>query len=440
MPSVAKNNILLKHRRSQVGGTVEVRVPKNHPGQQIMDDHGSRFNVAECGRRLGKTTYGKRRAMRTILKAKRHGWFAPTYKLLSDAWRDLSRRVAKITKDKSEQEKRIELLNGGVLEMWTLDAADAGRGKDYDEVTIDEAGLVKDLKEKWEADIRPTLTLHKGGAWFLGTPKGRRFFHTLYDRGQEHMLEGKGDWSSFRMPSILNPRMSLKEIATAKAEMPEHVFNQEYLAIPADDGGNPFGLLAIAKCAMLVYEAHGNATFRIPPQHREGRRYCAGIDIGRAEDFTVVCIMDTESGQVVALDHYKLPWDATVPRIAALINEYRAVFAIDATGVGDKVARDVLKACKPQGELFVFTGPSKQGLMERLMTALHKAEVKYPRGWLVAELEAFGYEYTKHGVRYEAPQGLHDDGVMGLGLAVYARDRAHVMNDNTSEHFATVRK
>jgi hypothetical protein len=41
-----------------------------------------------------------------------------------------------------------------------------------------------------------------------------------------------------------------------------------------------------------------------------------------------------------------------------------------------------------------------------------------PDGWLRAELEAFGYEHTRTGVRYEAPPGLHDDGVCALALAV----------------------
>jgi len=36
---------------------------------------------------------------------------------------------------------------------------------------------------------------------------------------------------------------------------------------------------------------------------------------------------------------------------------------------------------------------------------------------LVGELESFGYEVTRAGFRYAAPEGLHDDCVMALGLA-----------------------
>ena len=56
--------------------------------------------------------------------------------------------------------------------------------------------------------------------------------------------------------------------------------------------------------------------------------------------------------------------------------------------------------------------------MEGLATAIHTQEIRFPDGWLVNELEAFEYEYTRTGVKYSAPTGLHDDGVCALALAV----------------------
>mgnify|MGYP003337455273 CR=1 FL=1 len=37
---------------------------------------------------------------------------------------------------------------------------------------------------------------------------------------------------------------------------------------------------------------------------------------------------------------------------------------------------------------------------------------------LIDELEAFEYEYTRTGARYCAPEGVHDDTVCSLALAV----------------------
>ena len=57
--------------------------------------------------------------------------------------------------------------------------------------------------------------------------------------------------------------------------------------------------------------------------------------------------------------------------------------------------------------------------MERLAIAITSQEIRIPDGLLVSELESFEYQYTKTGVRYSAPTGLHDDGVCALALAVY---------------------
>lgn len=425
-----------------IGLELVVKRPLLHAGQRIMADGQRRFNTAQCGRRLGKTTFGKERAMNPALKGHPVGWFAPTYKLLKDSWRDLKARLGPVIRDKSEDEHRLELVTGGVIEMWTLDKPDAGRGKDYRRIIVDEAGLVRDLEERWEADIRATLSITRGDAWFLGTPKARRFFHTLYLKGQEQMQTPDGEWASWRLGSVHNPMLSKDEIEKARRDLPEAVFKQEYLGEPAEDGGNPFGVKAISACTNTLQLAEVNTPFLRPFNHIGRRRYVAGVDLARAEDYTVVHIVDAETGETVALDRFQLPWESTVPRVAQLLRDYRASYSIDATGVGDRVAREVLSATGDvaPGELFVFTGPSKQGLMERLMMALHKQEISYPMGWLVAELDSFGYEYTKHGVRYEAPQGLHDDGVMALGLVVHAKDRARLGAGLSSDRFSTVRK
>lgn len=49
--------------------------------------------------------------------------------------------------------------------------------------------------------------------------------------------------------------------------------------------------------------------------------------------------------------------------------------------------------------------------------AIHRREIRFPDGWLISELESFEYEYVASGVRYSAPEGLHDDGVCALALA-----------------------
>ena len=74
----------------------------------------------------------------------------------------------------------IELPNGGLVEVWTLENEDAGRGRKYKRAIVDEAAMVAKLKSSWEESIRPTLTDMEGDAWFLSTPKGLNYFTTCF--------------------------------------------------------------------------------------------------------------------------------------------------------------------------------------------------------------------------------------------------------------------
>jgi len=60
--------------------------------------------------------------------------------------------------------------------------------------------------------------------------------------------------------------------------------------------------------------------------------------------------------------------------------------------------------------------------MEGLSSAFQTKRIRIPDNWLRIEAETFEFEYTRTGVRYEAPSGLHDDGVCALALALRCFD------------------
>jgi len=385
---------------------VNVRLHKLHPGQKRVAEHPARFRVVMCGRRYGKSALGIRLACDAALQGKPVGWFAPSYKLALEAWRELSQRLQPIVARQNEQDKRMELVTGGVIEIWTLDTPDPARGRKYALAVIDEAGIAKDLLEVWQAAIRPTLVDFGGRALFLGTPKGRRHgFVTLFTRGDS----GEDpDWQSFRASTLENPYIPPEEIEAARKELPPEIFQQEFEGIPTDDGANPFGLDAIRK-AVGVEDGQAPVVY--------------GIDLARSVDYTVVCGLDAWR-RVVTLERWQLPWAATKAKILEMVGPTPCV--VDATGVGDAIVSD-LQQLGVSVTPHVFTQSSKLRLMQRLIAAFQGGELQIPAGWLPAELEAFEFSYTATGVKYEAPKGYHDDGVMALGLALHGWDRVQVV-------------
>lgn len=386
-------------------GTTEIVLarPVLHAAQQRVIDGAKRFNVLECGRRSGKTTLGVDLAIDVALDGKPVGWFAPTYKILADAWRELVAGTVDVRLRLDQQERRIELITGGVIECWSLDTPDPARGRKYARVLIDEAGIVRDLENAWNGAIRPTLTDYRGDAWFFGTPKGHNYFHRLYAKGQQ----GEPDWQSWRFGTVENPAISAAEVEDAKRDMPPAVFEQEYLGIPADDGGNPFGLTAIKACIAPLSTA-APAVW--------------GVDLAKSQDWTWPIALDG-TGTVCISERWQSPWAATLERLSAMISRSGARALVDSTGVGDPIVEQLQSRCGDLVEGFKFTAQSKQQLMEGLAAAIQQRTVRFPDGPLVSELASFTYEYTKTGVRYTAPDGLHDDGVCALALAVQARSK-----------------
>lgn len=164
------------------------------------------------------------------------GWFAPNYRLLEEAYKDLRRLLEPVTKRAvTTPFPSIEIITGVSLDFWTLDDPHTvARGRKYGRVVIDEAAMARHLEEAWTKAIRPTLTDFGGSAWLLSTPKGGNYFKMLFDRG---MAADEEEWASFQIPTSENPYIPKKEIESARLELPSLAFRQEYLAEFVDAEG-----------------------------------------------------------------------------------------------------------------------------------------------------------------------------------------------------------
>jgi hypothetical protein len=138
------------------------------------------------------------------------------------------------------------------------------------------------------------------------------------------------------------------------------------------------------------------------------------VDLAKSEDWTVAVGL-LASGGVVALHRWQSPWSTTISRLSQIVGSTPAL--VDSTGVGDPIVEQLQAVC-PTVEGFQFSSSSKQKIMEGLAVAIQRGAVSFNDEVLRSELESFGYEYTRTGVRYGCPSGLHDDCVCALALAV----------------------
>lgn len=201
-----------------------------HPGQRRILASQARFKVISAGRRFGKTLLAVEWLALMdggAIDGASVAFFSPTYKLLADVWADFERTLRPVTRKANRTEQRIELITGGKIDFWTLEDPDAGRGRKYHKIVIDEAAHARYLKDAWEQAISPTLTDYRGQAWFISTPKGLNYFYELFKRGDNPEYP---DWANFHMPTSANPHIDPDEIEQKRRELPELVFRQEHLA------------------------------------------------------------------------------------------------------------------------------------------------------------------------------------------------------------------
>ena len=140
-----------------------------------------------------------------------------------------------------------------------------------------------------------------------------------------------------------------------------------------------------------------------------------GVDLARVVDYSVVVGLDA-NGRVAFFDRFQSSWASTEDRICLAVADDDCL--VDATGVGDSTVerlQDRLSRVEP----FVFTSRSRQLLLEGLAASLSHGEVTVLRGVMLEELQAFstGYNKQTRSIRYQVPEGVHDDTVMALALA-----------------------
>ena len=372
-----------------------------------------RYNVAACGRRFGKSTLALELMARPALDGQPVAYFSPTYKLLTEVWRYMESILHPVIQRSSMTERRIELITGGVIECWSMDNPDAGRSRRYARVVVDEAGLVADLGERWQAAIRPTLADLRGDAWLMGTPKGRNFFWECFNRGQD---EQQPDWMSWQKPTSANPHIHPDEISAMRQELTERRFAQEILAQFLDDAGGVFrGVLA---CATLPLE---NDPI---PEHR----YIIGCDWGKSNDYTVFAVVDMTARQCVALDRSnKVDYTLQRGRLQALCDRWKPDTVIaESNSMGEPIIEALGRSGLPVRG-FTTSNATKAVIIEALALAFERQDIailNHPV--LTAELQAYEASKLPSGLtRYSAPESMHDDCVMGLALAWSAMGRTN---------------
>jgi hypothetical protein len=190
----------------------------------------ARFRVVVAGRRFGKTFLSTAELIsRALAKPNQNVWYiAPTFRAGRDiAWDMLTQQIPREYISKTnETSLTVTLKNGSSISIKGAEKHDNLRGRAIDFVVLDEFADMK--PEAWYEVIRPSLSGRgeQGSALFIGTPKGRNHFYDLYGKG----IDQDEGWQSYQYTTIEGGNVPPDEITSAKSDLDERTFQQEYEA------------------------------------------------------------------------------------------------------------------------------------------------------------------------------------------------------------------
>ena len=203
-----------------------------HPAQTEIHSHPARFKIVAAGRRFGKTVFSVIRCFEEALatensrgvalddsseviyvgidreQAKRNAW--PYFKKFAQEIESVTGLPVRML----EKTSLIELppeLGGCRIRLLGMDDPDAARGMKIRFCVLDEYA---DMPPRvWPEIIRPALADVRGGALFIGTPKGRNHFYQLVEDAI-----GQEEWGVFNYSMDDNPLIQEDERAALAAE------------------------------------------------------------------------------------------------------------------------------------------------------------------------------------------------------------------------------
>jgi hypothetical protein len=310
----------------------------------------------------------------------------------------------------NETEMQIELKNGSIIQLVGADNVDRIVGTNPVGVVFSEFSITK--PEVWDL-IRPILAANGGWAIFNFTPRGMNHAYTLIQKAKEF----PDVWWVGIYPVSVTHALTPKELEQERLEMPQVLFEQEY-ECKFLEGASQF-FKNVDNC---VY------TESVAQQLQPDGEFKLGVDLAKYNDFTVITPFNLSTFTVYPQDRFnQVDWILQEAKIEAAARRFNnARVTLDSTGIGDPVVEELKRRGLNirEDDVFKFTQNSRTNLLNNLAILFENGKIRIPPDeGLRAELASFTIEMNEKGKAViKCPDGLHDDRVMSLALAVWGVD------------------
>ena len=318
-----------------------------------------------------------------------------------------------IWKDRNDSECYVKFPNGSIIYLLGADRPETLRGPNPRGVVLDEC---KDMKiaKIWQAVLLPIFTANPNAwCWFIGTVESPDEFWTKYLYARD---SGDPEWYASILRASESGIMTKEALENARKTTTQAYFDAEYECKPTQNASAYFRRIRENTYDHTKQNLPTNGDFQV------------GVDLAKYNDYTVITPFNRNKFVVYPQDRFnQVDWNLQKARIQVAVGKLQnAKVCIDRTGAGEPIVEDLKRVgvnipTEPFDHAFVFTQQSRDNLLRHLAILLEQDKIKIPNDeGLIAELESFRYELSDRGtIKVSVPEGLHDDRVMSLALAVY---------------------
>lgn len=355
------------------------------PRAEFLPYHNrtERWSCIVAHRRAGKTVACINDLIKDALTCDRPNprcaYLAPYYTQAKDvAWGYLKHFSAPIPGvEFNESELRVDYPNGGRVRLYGADNYDRMRGIYLDSVVLDEPA---DMDPRaWPTVVRPALADRQGKATFIGTPKGRNEFFSIWE-----MAQADPEWFALILRASETGLVAETELIDARKMLTPEQYEQEFeCSFDAAILGAYYGKeLAEAERAGRITKVEPVAG--VPVQ--------TAWDLGMG-DSTAIWFWQAVAGEIRVVDHYE---NHSHP-----LSHYAAEIKARGYDYGGKPVCWVPQDARVRS---LETGRTRVETLETLgmdprivpahsiMDGINAARVTFPRVWFDADKCRYGLE------------------------------------------------
>lgn len=223
-------------------------------------------------------------------------WVAPIYSQAKIAFNRLKRALPKGMFSTNEQDMTVTLPNGAIIWFKTGERPDGLYGEDVYAAVIDEASRIR--FDSYVA-VRSTLTATRGPIRIIGNVKGKRNWAYRGARAAEAGKKGHKFSRLTAYDAVEGGVFPMEELEDARASLPEPVFRELYLALPAEDGDAFFRtdkIQIVTAAPPHLRLARGWDFAATEFKEDKDPDWTAGVLLGHTEDHTY--ILDVKRARV----------------------------------------------------------------------------------------------------------------------------------------------